>query len=88
LCDYKVWIDTERGEEVKHHLHNIVKLNLMRRSSMPVRWRRVDVPLTLPCSVRWIMRSIKRSESRRGHVSMRKHNVRRKRMTKVVRKHS
>jgi hypothetical protein len=29
LCDYKVWIDTERGEEVKHHLHNMVKLNMM-----------------------------------------------------------
>jgi hypothetical protein len=29
LCDYKVWIDTERGDEVKHHLRNMVKLNMM-----------------------------------------------------------
>jgi hypothetical protein len=29
LCDYKVWIDIERGEEVKHHLGNMVKLNMM-----------------------------------------------------------
>jgi hypothetical protein len=29
LCDYKMWIDTERGEEAKNHLCRIVKLNLM-----------------------------------------------------------
>jgi hypothetical protein len=29
LCDYKVWIDTERVEEAKHHLLNMVKLNMM-----------------------------------------------------------
>jgi hypothetical protein len=29
LCDYKLWIDTKRGEEAKHHLHNMVKLNMM-----------------------------------------------------------
>jgi hypothetical protein len=29
LCDYKVWIDTERGEEAKNHLHRMVELNLM-----------------------------------------------------------
>jgi hypothetical protein len=29
LCDYKVWIDTERGEKVKHHLRRMVELNLM-----------------------------------------------------------
>jgi hypothetical protein len=28
-CDYKVWIDTERGEEAKNHLHRMVELNLM-----------------------------------------------------------
>jgi hypothetical protein len=28
LCDYKVWIDTERGEKVKHHICNIVQLNM------------------------------------------------------------
>jgi hypothetical protein len=38
--------------------------------------------------VRWIVRSIKRSERRRGHGSMRKHDVRWKRMLEVVRKHS
>jgi hypothetical protein len=29
LCDYKVWIDTERGEEAKNHLRCMVELNLM-----------------------------------------------------------
>jgi hypothetical protein len=28
-CDYKVWIDTERGEEVKNHLRRMVEFNLM-----------------------------------------------------------
>jgi hypothetical protein len=29
LCDYKVWIDTERSEEAKNHLRRMVKLNLI-----------------------------------------------------------
>jgi hypothetical protein len=29
LCDYKVWINTERGEKAKHHLRNMVQLNMM-----------------------------------------------------------
>jgi hypothetical protein len=29
LCDYKVWIDTERGEKAKNHHRRIVELNLM-----------------------------------------------------------
>jgi hypothetical protein len=29
LCDYKMWIDTERGVEGKHYLHNMIKLNMM-----------------------------------------------------------
>jgi hypothetical protein len=29
LCDYKVWIDTERGVEVKCYLRNMVELNMM-----------------------------------------------------------
>jgi hypothetical protein len=29
LCDYKVWIDTERGVEVKRYLRNMVELNMM-----------------------------------------------------------
>jgi hypothetical protein len=29
LCDYKVWINTERGEKAKHHMRNMVKLNMM-----------------------------------------------------------
>jgi hypothetical protein len=29
LCDYKVWIDIERGAEAKHYLHNMVELNMM-----------------------------------------------------------
>jgi hypothetical protein len=29
LCDYKVWINTERGEQAKNHLRRMVELNLM-----------------------------------------------------------
>jgi hypothetical protein len=39
LCDYKVWIDTERGEKVKHHLCNMVKLNMMEEE---LRTRRME----------------------------------------------
>jgi hypothetical protein len=42
--------------------------------------------LSLPDSVRWIVRSIKRSKSRRGHTNMRKHDVQRKHMSEVVMK--
>jgi hypothetical protein len=31
LCDYKVWIDKERGAEAKHHLHNMIELNMMEK---------------------------------------------------------
>jgi hypothetical protein len=55
---------------------------------VPVGWRSVGAPLSLPDSMRWIVRSIKRSESRRGHTNVRKHDVRRKRMSEVVMKGS
>jgi hypothetical protein len=55
---------------------------------VPVGWRSVGVPLSLLDSMRWIVRSIKRSESRRGHTNVRKHDVRRKRMSEVVMKRS
>jgi hypothetical protein len=42
----------------------------------------------LPGNVRWIVRSTKRSERRREHESVRKHDVRRKRINEVVRKRS
>jgi hypothetical protein len=42
--------------------------------------------LSLLDNVRWIVRSIKRSESRRGHANVRKHDVQRKRMREVVMK--
>jgi hypothetical protein len=29
LCDYKLWIDTERDAEMKRYLHNMVELNIM-----------------------------------------------------------
>jgi hypothetical protein len=29
LCDYKVWVDTERGAKAKHYLRNMVELNMM-----------------------------------------------------------
>jgi hypothetical protein len=53
---------------------------------MVVGWRSVGVLLSLPDSVRWIVRSIKRSKSRRGYANVRKHDVRRKHMSKVVMK--
>jgi hypothetical protein len=39
LCGYKVWIDTERGEEAKNHLRRMVELNLMEEE---FRARRID----------------------------------------------
>jgi hypothetical protein len=53
---------------------------------VPVGWRNVGMPLSLLDRVRWIMRSIKRNESMRGHVNVRKHDVRRKHMSEVVMK--
>jgi hypothetical protein len=53
---------------------------------MPVRQRSIGVLFSLPGSVRWIVRSIKRSGRRRGHKSVRKHDVRRPRMSEVMRK--
>jgi hypothetical protein len=29
VCDYKVWIDIERGANMKCHLNNMVELNMM-----------------------------------------------------------
>jgi hypothetical protein len=88
LCDYKVWIDTERDAEAKRYLHSIVELNMMDEEFRARRMRSVGVLLSLPDSVSWIVRSIKRSESRRWHRSVRKYDVRRKSMTEVVRKRS
>jgi hypothetical protein len=54
LCDYKVWIDKERGEKVKHHVRNMVQLNMMevefcarrmeehRRAAYFAMWRQMD----------------------------------------------
>jgi hypothetical protein len=53
---------------------------------VPVGWQSVSALLTLPCSVRWLVRSTKRSERRRGHKNVRKYDVRRKHMLEVVRK--
>jgi hypothetical protein len=53
---------------------------------VPVGQRSIGVLFSLPVSVRWIVRSIKRSGRRRGHESMRKHDVRRPRLSEVVRK--
>jgi hypothetical protein len=54
---------------------------------MPVEWS-IGAPLTLLCGVRWIVRSIKRSEMRRGHESVREPDVRRKLLLEVVIKRS
>jgi hypothetical protein len=29
---------------------------------VPVGWRSINTPLTLPCNVRWLVRSIKRKQ--------------------------
>jgi hypothetical protein len=87
LCDYKVWIDTERVEEVRHHFRNMVEQNMMEEE---IRARRLAEH---KCAAYFAMKremdheSTKRSERRRGHESVRKHDVRRKRMLKVVREH-
>jgi hypothetical protein len=69
-----VWIDIERGTEAKHYLHNMVELNMM-EGFVPIGWPSVSAPITLPCSVKWIVMRIKSSEMRRGHESMRKHDI-------------
>jgi hypothetical protein len=56
------------------------------RNFVSIGRRSIGVPLSLPGSVRWIVRSIKRSGRRRGHESVRKHDVWRKHMSEVVRK--
>jgi hypothetical protein len=39
LCDYKVWIDTERDAEAKHYLRSMVEPNMMEEE---FRTRRMD----------------------------------------------
>jgi hypothetical protein len=29
LCDYNVWIDTERDADAKHYLRSMIELNMM-----------------------------------------------------------
>jgi hypothetical protein len=65
----------------------MVELNLMENEFRAVGQRSIDVLFPSPASVRWIVRNIKRSGRRRGHKSVRKHDVRRPRMSEVVRKH-
>jgi hypothetical protein len=74
LCDYNVWIDTERGEEAKNHIRRMVELNLM-EEEFCARWTAERRRVVFFASVRWIVRSIKRSGRRRGHESVRKHDV-------------
>jgi hypothetical protein len=54
---------------------------------VPVRWWNVRTTVTLPLSARWLVRSITRSERRRGRINVRKHDVRRNHMLEVVREH-
>jgi hypothetical protein len=48
LCDYKVWIDTERGEETKCHLRNIVEQNMMEEFCARRMAERKRALLTMP----------------------------------------
>jgi hypothetical protein len=53
LCDYKVWIDTERGEKAKHHLHNMVQLNMMEEEfhARRLEERRHATYFTMQCEI-------------------------------------
>jgi hypothetical protein len=87
VLHYKVWIDTERGEKVKHHLYNMVKLNMMEefRAHRMEEHRRVDYFVMQHEMDRKEYKE--KREEERGR-SMRKHDVRMKRMLEVVRKRS
>jgi hypothetical protein len=68
LCDYKVWIDIERGAVAKCHLRNMVELNMMEEfcGHRMAECKRAAY---------FAVRSTKRSERGRGHRSVRKHDV-------------
>jgi hypothetical protein len=68
---------------VKRHLRNMVELNMM-EEKFHARTMAEHKRTAYFAMKHEIVRSTKRSERRRGHESMRKHNVRRKRMLKVV----
>jgi hypothetical protein len=69
LCDYKVWIDIERSAEVKRYLRNMVELNVMEEEFHARNMVELNTPLTLLCSMRWLVTCTKRSERRRGYGS-------------------
>jgi hypothetical protein len=75
LCDYKVWIDIERGVEAKCYLCNMVELNMMEEEFCAHRMAERKPTTYLPCIARWLVRTIKTSERRSGHGSARKHDV-------------
>jgi hypothetical protein len=85
LCDYRVWINTERGAAAKRHLRNMVELNMMEEEFRGCRMVERKRAAYFAMKREMPVRSTKRSERRRGHRSVRKHDVRRKRMLKVVR---
>jgi hypothetical protein len=68
LCDYKVWIDTEIGQEVKNYFCNMVELNMMLKEFRVYRMAERKHAAYF-AMLRWLVRSIKRSE-RRGHGSV------------------
>jgi hypothetical protein len=85
LCEYKVWINTERCAEVKCYLRSMVELNMMdeefharmmeehRRAAFFARQHEMDH---------------EEYKEKREQERVWKHDVRRKRMSKVVRKRS
>jgi hypothetical protein len=75
LCDYKVWIDIERGEEAKHHLCNVVELNMMEEEFHACRMAERKHAAHFAMKHEMDNEEYKEKRERRGHRSMRKHNV-------------
>jgi hypothetical protein len=86
LCDYKVWIDTERDPEAKHYLRSMVELNMMEEEFRARRMerRRCAAFLARQCEMDHEEYKEKREQER--HTNVRKHDMRRKHMSEVVMK--
>jgi hypothetical protein len=66
LCDYKVWIDIERGAEAKHYLCNMVELNMMEEEFRARRMaeRKLAAYFTMQCEMAHEEYKEKREEER------------------------
>jgi hypothetical protein len=74
LCDYNVWIDIERDAEAKRYLRSMVELNMMEE----FRARRMEERRCAAFFARqheMDHEEYKAMRERRGHRSVRKHDV-------------